>query len=193
MRIDGAMRQARAVSIAGCGIMAFAASGALANPVGHDQKLSLYAGQEGHPVAGLTVEEIEQLLAGEGSGFARPAELNGYPGPRHVLELAKPLQLSAGQQKAVQPIFDRMKANAGKLGAQLVEAERRLSELFRTHVAVPPSVAARSAAAERLRAELRMVHLAAHLEVTEVPSGDQRRRYSELRGHAAVPAHGMHK
>jgi hypothetical protein len=40
---------------------------------------------------------MSTLLSGQGSGFAKPAELNGYPGPAHVLELAGPLGLDAPQ------------------------------------------------------------------------------------------------
>jgi len=38
--------------------------------------------------AALSVEQIEQYRAGAGMGYAKAAELNRYPGPMHVLELA---------------------------------------------------------------------------------------------------------
>ncbi len=49
------------------------------------------------PIRSLTPEEIRQIEQGEGAGFAKPAELNGLPGPRHVLDLAHELDLSADQ------------------------------------------------------------------------------------------------
>jgi Spy/CpxP family protein refolding chaperone len=173
--------------------MMFGSSAASANPSGHDHQHSPYAGREPRPVAGLTSEEIRQLLAGNGLGFARPAELNGYPGPRHVLDLAKRLHLSAEQRREVQAIFHRMEARARKLGVQLVAAERRLSDLFRKRIADEASVAEHSATAERLRGELRVAHLNAHLEVTAVLNDEQRRRYSELRGYVPGNGHGMEK
>ena len=46
-----------------------------------------YAGQETRVISSLSPEDQRALRAGEGGGLAKPAELNGYPGPAHVLEL----------------------------------------------------------------------------------------------------------
>ena len=51
-----------------------------------------YAGLETREIKALSPEQIEDLLAGEGMGYALAAELNHYPGPRHVLALAAELQ-----------------------------------------------------------------------------------------------------
>ena len=40
------------------------------------------------PIKALSDHEVSALLDGHGSGFAKAAELNGYPGPTHVLDLA---------------------------------------------------------------------------------------------------------
>jgi hypothetical protein len=37
---------------------------------------------------------VASLLKGDGMGFAKAAELNGYPGPAHVLSVAKELNLT---------------------------------------------------------------------------------------------------
>jgi len=47
----------------------------------------------------LSPEEVKQYLSGAGRGYAKAAELNHFPGPMHVLELADKLQLSAEQRK----------------------------------------------------------------------------------------------
>jgi hypothetical protein len=57
-------------------------------------------------IKALSAQEIEGLLAGEGMGFALAAELNGHPGPKHVLELASELDLSADQVAQVEAIFE---------------------------------------------------------------------------------------
>jgi len=44
-------------------------------------------------------DDIAALLKGEGIGMAKTAELNGYPGPAHVLALAKELKLSNEQRR----------------------------------------------------------------------------------------------
>ena len=54
---------------------------------------SPYAGQVNAPIKALTAEEQAALLDGQGAGFAKAAELNGYPGPKHVLELSAQLGL----------------------------------------------------------------------------------------------------
>jgi len=73
---------------------------------------------------------LRALLRGEGMGFAKAAELNGYPGPKHVLDLADRLKLTPDQRQLVQAIFDRMSTSAKPLGAELVERERVLDQLF---------------------------------------------------------------
>ena len=69
---------------------------------------SPYAGQEARSIKALSADEIEGLLAGKGMGFAKAAELNGYPGPAHVLELAQQLRLSDEQTAATLAVHAEM-------------------------------------------------------------------------------------
>lgn len=57
---------------------------------------SPYVERRSAQVKTLSQAEVDELLAGSGMGVARPAELNGFPGPRHVLDLADSLALFAG-------------------------------------------------------------------------------------------------
>jgi hypothetical protein len=91
----------------------------------------------------------------------------------------------------VQQSFKRMQTRAVELGAQYVAAEKALDQAFRSRTADPATVAARVAEANRLLGEVRMSHLAAHLEITPLLSAEQRARYTQLRGYGG-PAH-MHK
>jgi len=59
---------------------------------------SPYAEQEGSGIAAMSRQEANDLRSGAGMGLARAAELNHYPGPLHVLELAEQLGLSAAQR-----------------------------------------------------------------------------------------------
>jgi hypothetical protein len=68
---------------------------------------SPYAGQEQRPIKALSDQEVAALLAGQGAGFAKAAELNGYPGPMHVLELADRLALSADPLRHVARLRQR--------------------------------------------------------------------------------------
>ncbi len=149
-----------------------------------------YAGQQSRQVASLSASDIDDLSLGKGWGLARPAELNGYPGPLHVLELADDLDLSGKQRDAAQRSFERMQARARELGHALIAAEAGIDALFREAVADRETLNARLAAAEGLRSELRATHLLAHLEVAPVLTAEQRAAYKRLRGYGH--AHGSH-
>ena len=59
--------------------------------------ISKYTGQEDRIIKSLSSEDIKSLQTGTGDAFggmAKLAELNGYPGPRHVLDLANKLKLT---------------------------------------------------------------------------------------------------
>jgi hypothetical protein len=49
----------------------------------------------------LSESDIESLTAGKGMRYAKAAELNGFPAPAHVLELASELQLSHLQKEDI--------------------------------------------------------------------------------------------
>jgi hypothetical protein len=97
-------------------VLAVAACAAVVVPVLADTPLAPYAGQQTRSIKALSVEDITVLLKGEGIGMAKAAELNGYPGPKHVLALAGDLRLTTDQLGQVQAIFDGMSAAAKQLG-----------------------------------------------------------------------------
>lgn len=65
---------------------------------------SPYSGMQTRPIKALSEQQVADLKAGRGMGLALAAELNGYPGPSHVLELADKLDLSADQRTSVRGI-----------------------------------------------------------------------------------------
>src|ERR1051326_5424589 len=81
-----------------------------------------YAGLQTREIKALSHEQMADLAAGRGMGLALAAELNGYPGPRHVLDLASQLDLTADQRASVQALFDSMKSEAIPLGKKLLAA-----------------------------------------------------------------------
>ena len=97
-------------------------------------KLGSYAGQEEREIKALSPEEIQSYLAGKGAGLAKAAELNHYPGPAHVLELADKLQLSEKQKTRTKAIFDVMQKETVRQGKALVEKERELDRQFAAEV-----------------------------------------------------------
>lgn len=150
-------------------------------PAGHH---SPYAHQGDSGISGLSPTELEQLREGRGMGLARPAELNSYPGPLHVLELAAELGLDAARVTAVQRAFDEMQAEAVRLGAAIIELESQLDRRFRHRHIDADTLAGLTAEIGRLQGELRAVHLRAHLEVAALLSADEIAAYDRLRGYA---------
>lgn len=170
-------------------LFAVSAFGAAA-PSGTAER-SPYVGLEGREIKSLSPEQIEQYRNGEGMGMALPAELNDYPGPKHVLEMAADLELSAEQRAAVQAAYDAMHAEAVRLGEAVVERERRLDALFAGGTATPEALRAALDEIGRLQAELRYAHLAAHLETRSILTPAQTARYGHLRGYGdGAHAHG---
>lgn len=129
----------------------------------------------------LTAAAVQQLLAGEGMGLAKPAELNRYPGPKHVLELEAPLGLSPEQVQQVETIRQQMLTKAKALGKEIVAAERALDAAFAQGSISDAVLTQRVNAIAALQGELRATHLRAHLATAPVLSGDQVRKYYEHR------------
>jgi hypothetical protein len=150
---------------------------------------SPYVAIKNRPIKALSAEEIDGYLEGRGMGFALAAELNGYPGPRHVLELVDSLGLDTARRDQVQRVFDHMHASAVSLGNQLVAAEASLDSAFANRSISQNTLEENVALVATLRGRLRTVHLAAHLEVTELLSEHELREYQRLRGYGGD--HGM--
>lgn len=149
-----------------------------------------YAGWDGRAIKALSAGQIDDLRNGRGMGLALPAELNGYPGPRHVLDLAEELELSAAQQAETQRLFNEMQTQAILLGEQVIEGEAMLDRLFAEGSASAAKVEAAAIELGRRQGALRAHHLRYHLAMREVLSPHQVRRYQQLRGYAAEGAAG---
>ena len=148
---------------------------------------SPYAGHENREIAALSSEEIEGLLAGEGMGMALPAELNGYPGPKHVLEMAADLNLSSDQRSRVEAVFAEMQATAREQGARLVALERELDQAFKDRTVTGEHLALLLSSIAGERAQLRATHLSAHLRLIPVLSPEQVETYKRIRGYGGTP------
>lgn len=151
---------------------------------------SPYAGQEAREIKSLSQQEIDSYLNGKGMGYARAAELNDYPGPLHVLELAKSLALTDEQLAKTQALYDRMKAQVAELGKTLVGKERELDRQFAEGSIKADTLRELVAEIGALEAKIRYVHLEAHLEQRAILSGQQVRLYNRLRGYGAGHPHG---
>src|SRR4051794_23181782 len=79
-----------------------------------------YAGMQARPIKALSEQQVADLAAGRGMGLALAAELNGYPGPTHVLELADRLELSADQRARIKALFQALKAGSPPPRAKII-------------------------------------------------------------------------
>lgn len=142
-----------------------------------------YAGMQQREIKALSNEQIADLRAGKGMSLALPAELNGYPGPAHALELADALALTAQQRSQTQTLFAKMQQETKARGDEVLLAERALDQLFKDKRATPESLAAATTQAALAQGRLRESHLRYHLAMRELLSGDQVAQYNKLRGY----------
>jgi Spy/CpxP family protein refolding chaperone len=164
----------------------FASAPAFAQPTS-------YAGMQNRPIKALSEQQMADLNAGRGMGLALAAELNGYPGPAHVLELADKLGLTSDQRTEVQKLFDSMKAEAQPLGSKLIEQEADLDKRFADHSVTSETLRASTAAIALTQAQLRETHLKYHLTTASILTPVQMQRYAELRGYGSMPMMDHHQ
>jgi hypothetical protein len=146
---------------------------------------SPYGGMQTRAIKALSEQQIADLKAGRGMGFALPAELNGYPGPMHVLEHAVALSLTAEQRERTAALIRAMKAEAIPVGERLIAQEERLDRLFADRAVTPTSLQAATAEIGATQARLRETHLKYHLAMRELLSAEQIERYRVARGYGA--------
>lgn len=151
-----------------------------------------YGGMQARSIKALSDQQIADLGAGRGMGLALAAELNGYPGPSHVLELADKLELSAEQRASMQRLFDSMKAEAMPLGTRLIEQEADLDRQFANRTVTPESLKASTAAVAVTQGMLRETHLKYHLSAGDILTVSQMKKYAELRGYGGEHKHRHH-
>ena len=152
-----------------------------------------YAGMQTRGIKALSDSQIGDLQVGRGMSLALAAELNGYPGPLHVLELADKLGLSAEQRGKVQQLFDSMKAEAVSLGAKLIEQEAELDRQFSGRTVTPESLKSMTAAIAATQGELRATHLKYHLSTAALLRPQQIQQYAHMRGYAGHAPAGYHQ
>lgn len=153
---------------------------------------SPYAGEQGRDIKALSPQDVDAYLAGQGMGFAKAAELNGYAGPKHVLELANELALTSEQRTRTEALFTSMQSQARSLGRELVDQESGLDRLFASRVVTADSLRESLDRIAALQSRLRATHLQAHLEQAAILTSEQNALYGRLRGYGQMPAHHAH-
>ncbi|MDH3339414.1 MAG: hypothetical protein OEM85_10705 [Gammaproteobacteria bacterium] len=144
---------------------------------------SPYEGQELRSIKSISPKEIEALKNGEGMGFAKLAELNHFPGPKHVLDLAQELDLTPVQLAETELLFAAMQSDARVLGHELLEAEAALDRAFAENEIDSESLEDALLKIGEIGARLRFVHLDAHLRQKHLLTAVQIDLYDESRGY----------
>lgn len=160
------------------------------NPQSSEKSIihSQYAGQESRGIKALSQEDIEGLLSGAGTpfgGMAKPAELNGYPGPRHVLDAydSEDFDLTNEQKEQIEEIYEEMRSNAIELGEQIIDIEKEIDDEFTNEKITEVFLQEKVSESAKLYGKLRIIHLKTHLSMIEILTNQQVKQYNELRGY----------
>lgn len=148
---------------------------------------SKYTGEVDRVIKSLSAKDIEDLTLGNGMGLAKVAELNGYPGPKHVLEMQEQLFLEKEQLTSIKQIFEEMKSQAQSQGQKLISLEKELNDYFSNTTITNDILETTSKKIAEAKSNLRYIHLSAHIKTTEILSKNQIKKYNQLRGYADNP------
>ena len=161
-----------------------------AEPSRHEHSVakSPYAGEETRRIKSLSPEDIDELRNGRGWGLAKAAELNGMPGPAHLLEMREEIGLTPQQVAAIEGLFQRMKTSAAALGERLIALETDLNDAFARGDIGQDALAAKLDAIGQVRTRLRLTHLETHLATPKILKPEQIAAYNRLRGYDAGEA-----
>lgn len=146
-----------------------------------------YAGMQDRAIKSLSDSDIQELRRGGGWGLALAAELNGMPGPAHLLELKDQIPLTQDQVARTQALFDAMRKAAIPTGERLIAAETALEAAFAKGAVDEVALRRLLAEAESARTELRFIHLSQHFKTVQYLRPEQIKRYNVLRGYTEDP------
>ncbi|WP_395667581.1 Spy/CpxP family protein refolding chaperone [Rhodoferax sp.] len=138
-------------------------------------------------VKALSDADIRELRRGGGWGLALAAELNGMPGPTHLLELKDKIPLTQDQVAKTQALFDDIRKAAIPTGERLIAAEMALELAFARGTVDEASLRGLLSEAEAARTTLRFIHLSQHYKTVQYLQPEQIKRYNVLRGYADDP------
>lgn len=150
----------------------------------HSSK-SKYVGQEKRKIKSLSETDIEELRNGKGWGLAKAAELNGVPGPVHLLEMKREIDLSTDQVRAIEALYKKMKQEAIPLGLELIELESDLNKHFANRTITYDLLGVLLERVAQVQKKLRYVHLSAHLKTPNILTPEQIVLYNEMRGYSS--------
>jgi hypothetical protein len=158
----------------------------MSSPAMSSSQISPYSGQEVRDIKSLSDNDIQLLQNGTGEAFggiAKLAELNGYPGPRHVLDMASELQLTDTQRMGIEMIYQNMSIKARSIGAAIIAIEQDMDTAFNNKIITKENLKLMLDKSADLYGQLRFVHISAHLDTIQILTPGQIQMYNEMRGY----------
>ena len=150
-----------------------------------DSHKSKYAGEEKREIKSLSATDIAELQNGKGWGLAKAAELNGVPGPVHLLEMKEEIDLSAEQIRTIEKMYIKMRQEAIPLGLKLIELERKLNTHFANRTITNELLRQILQKIAQVHKQLRYIHLSTHLKTPDILKSEQITLYNRLRGYSS--------
>jgi hypothetical protein len=146
---------------------------------------SNYIGQETREIKSLSELDIEELKNGRGWGLAKAAELNGVPGPKHLLEMKDEIGLNLEQIEQIEILYQTMEKQAIPLGSKLIALESKLNNHFANGTINEKLLRELLEKIAQVYEQLRYVHLSAHLKTPDILTAEQIDLYNKLRGYSS--------
>ena len=171
----------RTFFILGCVFILLSGGNSTANSTQHYG--SKYKGQESREIKSLSREDINELQNGKGWGLAKAAELNGMPGPIHLLEMKEEIKLSDEQVSQIEQLYGKMKKEAIPLGLELIALEKKLNNAFADRTIDEKGLKSLLEQIANTYMALRYVHLSVHLKTPTILTPSQIEAYNKLRGY----------
>jgi len=147
---------------------------------------SSYVGEESRKIKSLSQDDIMALQKGAGWGMAKAAELNGYPGPKHIIQMQDEINLTLLQKSKINLEFQKMQTKAMALGNELILLEEKLNNAFSNKSINEIKLDEYITDIMDVRARLRLVHLSTHLKTPSILTQEQVILYNDLRGYSTV-------
>lgn len=134
---------------------------------------------------GVSADEIRGFTEGRALRLARAAEKNHNPAPYYILKYRSELGLFDEQLTPARAILEQERAQASKLGKELLADEAKLEVLLANlsggnH---DEQIAALTREIARLEGEIRLVHLQADVAAKKLLNSTQQVQYDALRSY----------
>ena len=172
-----------ALALVGCGGGSTPAPTTPANAAAATQTSTTTTTAANEKIHALSADEIRGLTEGRALRFGQAAEKNQNPAPYFLLKYRTELALFDEQMTPARAIMERERAQAAKLGKELVDDEAKLESMLATPGSREDDVAALTREIARLEGEIRLVHLQADVATKKLINPDQVVQYNAIRGY----------